>query len=117
LITFQHYKSPDTRFVVAVANITQMSKIGSPCKFIANESNWRLKASAGTPINKGIHAAVGASLEAETKRRLGIANLTHLFRYPFPALVGKCYPVPISDESPLSKNEGVGCVLHCLGPK
>jgi len=75
-----------------------------PCRFIANECNWRLK-EGGSGINKLIYEAAGPHLKRETK-----------LRYRFPAIPGGVYPVPLSQGSPLLDKQGVSVVFHCLGP-
>jgi len=81
-----------------------MATGGFPCKFLANECNWRLKR-GGSGINKEIYNAAGPTLDRDTKQR-----------YPDPAVIGEVYPVPLDPTSALREKEGVHYVLHCLGP-
>jgi len=100
----KYYNLGDTRFQIKLGDITKMLSCGTPCRFIANECNWRLK-SGGKGINESIFEAAGPSFELETKKR-----------YPYPVLTGKSYPVPVPIDSVLYQKENVCCIIHCLGP-
>jgi O-acetyl-ADP-ribose deacetylase (regulator of RNase III) len=69
-LTVQYYTSGDSRFVIKSGDISKMkSTVNMPCRFIANECNWRLKA-GGSGTNKSIFEAAGPSFEEETHKRL-----------------------------------------------
>jgi hypothetical protein len=82
--------------------LTTLSSIGSPCRFVASETNWRFNSTA-TLIGKAIFAAAGNALLHDTKKKFSTAEC------------GRAYAVQLSTVSQLTDQE-VQWVIHVNPP-
>ncbi|KAJ3158744.1 hypothetical protein HK101_001233 [Irineochytrium annulatum] len=80
------------------------TEMGVECRFVAVESNWRLKHDT-TFASRKVHERAGPTLAIALKEQ-----------HPKTAKIGEAYAVKVPDTSPLLLEEGVHHVIHVVAP-
>mmetsp|Transcript_30582 Transcript_30582/g.49490 ORF Transcript_30582/g.49490 Transcript_30582/m.49490 type:complete len:997 (-) Transcript_30582:353-3343(-) len=95
----------DTRFSLLNGSlVTLKTTSNTPCRYIANETNWRFKA-IGPCVDRLVRGAAGPSFETLMREKFGSAlSADHV------------YPIVLPPESPLRSEQDVQIIISVIPP-